>query len=463
MSSLLGFSVQNFKSFKEAQKISFFASGSEYNYSHILPIEKYRILRSALLYGGNASGKTNLIKAVDFSHRIVLYGLDAVNLFNSHFRIAADCYQRPGVFEYRILVGKTEYSYGLVISYVQEIIVSEWLVRLGKKEKYIYNRMFTNGKSIIETEVSNELKNANDRKRFNIYLNDFGDNVSAAFQRKTILGDLAVRSESGQGVFREIYDIYDFFKNILIIYPNTKYGGISSIASNNVLNKEFSTLLNMFDTGIKNLECKKQAVDFDEMFVGVPKEELDRFKFTISKELENRSYALRPFRGQLLSFRKSNNGVLLTDKLMLDHGNPEDMFELNDESDGTKRLFDLIPLLTFRNNAAIFIDEIERSLHPVLIRTFLSLFFRRMAQTKSYTQLLATTHEISLFDTDLVRQDELWLVKRNEDQSTCIYSLNKYDISVSDDIKKGYLLGKYGAIPDIAPVNSLLGDAFNGK
>ena len=461
MSVLLGFSVSNFKSFRETQKISFCASDSRLNHDHILPLKNCRVLRSALLYGGNASGKTNLIKAVDFSQKVILYGLYAVNLIGAHFRIDSDCYQQPGVFEYRIMVGKIEYSYGLVISYTKGKIVSEWLVRLGNEEKYIFNRTNSDKGSMVETEVNDEINNENDKNRFTIYLNDFSKNISPELQKKTILSDLAIRGEAVQGIFREIVEIYDFFKNILIIYPNTKYAALNSIASDKTLNVTFSKLLNEFDTGIVRLECKRQLVDFDEVFVGLPKEVLDKFKIDISKNLDGKRSTLRPFNGRLLSFSRSASGELVTERLVLNHGNPDDMFDLKDESDGTIRLFDLLPLLTFKNTATILIDEIERSLHPLLVKTFLSLFYKLMAQSKSYSQLLATTHEISLLDTDLIRQDELWFVKRKDDHSSSVYSLNKYSIVNSDDIKKAYMLGKFGAIPDIAPVSSLLEDAFH--
>lgn len=461
MSVLLGFSVSNFKSFRETQKISFCASDSRLNHDHILPLKNCRVLRSALLYGGNASGKTNLIKAVDFSQKVILYGLYAVNLIGAHFRIDSDYYQQPGVFEYRIMVGKIEYSYGLVISYTKGKIVSEWLVRLGNEEKYIFNRTNSDKGSMVETEVNDEINNENDKNRFTIYLNDFSKNISPELQKKTILSDLAIRGEAVQGIFREIVEIYDFFKNILIIYPNTKYAALNSIASDKTLNVTFSKLLNEFDTGIVRLECKRQPVDFDEVFVGLPKEVLDKFKIDISKDLDGKRSTLRPFNGRLLSFSRSASGELVTERLVLNHGNPDDMFDLKDESDGTIRLFDLLPLLTFKNTATILIDEIERSLHPLLVKTFLSLFYKLMAQSKSYSQLLATTHEISLLDTDLIRQDELWFVKRKDDHSSSVYSLNKYSIVNSDDIKKAYMLGKFGAIPDIAPVSSLLEDAFH--
>ena len=123
---------------------------------HIILNGNKKILKSALIYGANASGKSNLIKAVHFSRKIILNGLEKVDLRKQHFRIRNETYCRPGVFEYRILTNGKEYSYGLAVSYEREEIISEWLVRMegSGKEIYLYNReVEEDGKSHVSTEV----------------------------------------------------------------------------------------------------------------------------------------------------------------------------------------------------------------------------------------------------------------------------------------------------------------------
>ena len=132
--------------------------------------------------------------------------------------------------------------------------------------------------------------------------------------------------------------------------------------------------------------------------------------------------------------------------MLLNHGNVEDLFEYADESDGTKRLFDLIPLFyENRKSNVILIDEIDRSLHTNLTRRFVELFYALSQEKES--QLIATTHDAYLLDLELLRQDEIWFVERQEDHSSKIFSLNLFKERFDKKIDKEYLLGRYGAIP----------------
>ena len=123
----------------------------------------------------------------------------------------------------------------------------------------------------------------------------------------------------------------------------------------------------------------------------------------------------------------------------------DDIFELKDESDGTKRLFDLIPLIEhFSEDFTILIDEFDRSLHPKLARKFLELFYK-IENSKS--QLIVTTHESSLLDLDLVRRDEIWFTEKNKNGASKLFTLNQFKVRYDSKVEKAYLLGRYGAIP----------------
>ena len=140
--------------------------------------------------------------------------------------------------------------------------------------------------------------------------------------------------------------------------------------------------------------------------------------------------------------------------MLLNHGNANDLFEYSDESDGTQRLFDLIPIfLAQKNNRVILIDEIDRSLHTNLTRKFIELFF--VVSRDRSSQLIATTHDSNLLDLDLLRQDEIWFVKREKDHSSIIYSLNRYKERFDKKIEKEYLLGRYDAIPKLDDLDAI--------
>lgn len=443
---LVGFSVSNYKSFKDEQRISFEASKIIRHKAHVAVKRNKRILKSGLIFGANAGGKSNLVKAIQFSREIVLNGLDKVNLSKSHFRIETDMYKQPGIFEYRIIVGDLEYSYGIAISYLDKIIEGEWLLRIENsgKETYLFNReVKDNNISHAESEV--EYSSIDEKYKMEFYLEGFSENMSEAYKRKTILSDIALRTNEKIGIFAEIKNVYEWFENIIILFPNSKYGRLNEVAVDKDKKNFFSSVMSYFDTGIETVEGESQRMDFDKILDSVSRDAAEKIKIDISNAANEHPIMFK-VNEQVFELRKDENGNIVYNKLMLNHGNLEDMFEYNDESDGTKRLFDLIPLLYLnRKVSVILIDEIDRSLHTNLTRKFLELFYAVAEDTDC--QLIATTHDSNLLDLELLRQDEIWFVERQYDHSSKVFSLNRFKERFDKKIDKEYLLGRYGAIP----------------
>ncbi len=443
---LIGFSVSNYKSFMDTQKISFMSSKITRHKEHMVFKANKRILKSSLIFGANAGGKSNLVKAIFFSKEIILNGLDKVNLSKCHFRIENEMYRVPGVFEYRIAIGNTEYSYGIVISYFQRVILAEWLVRIESngKETFLFNREVNeNDESYAISE--GDFQNTNEKNKMKFFLEGFGKDITDEYKRKSILSDIALRVSVKTGVFSEIKDVYEWFKNIIIVFPDSKYNGLNELASDIYKREFYSRLMNYFDTGIESVEGQSQEVDFDKILDMIPRSEAEKIKIDISNATKEHPVMYK-INQQVFVLRKDENGNIVYNKLMLNHGNLDDLFEYADESDGTKRLFDLIPLFYEKDKAnVIFIDEIDRSLHTNLTRRFLELFYS-LSQGKE-SQLIATTHDAYLLDLELLRQDEIWFVERQENHKSKIFSLNLFKERFDKKIDKEYLLGRYGAIP----------------
>ena len=443
---LVGFSVSNYKSFKEGQKISFEASKITRHKSHVAINRKKRILKSGLIFGANAGGKSNLVKAIQFSREIILNGLDKVNLSKSHFRIDPDMYKQPGIFEYRIVVGESEYSYGIAISYFDKTILSEWLIRIDSlgKEIYLFNReVDENNISHAESEI--EYSSMDEKNKMNFYLEGFSENMSEAYKRKSILSDIALRANEKTGIFAEIRKVYEWFENIIILFPNSKYNGLNEVAADRSKKLFFSSIMGYFDTGIESVEGESQQMDFDKVLNSIPREDAEKIKIDLSNAANEHPIMFK-IDEQVFELRKDENGNIVYNKLLLNHGNAEDMFDYNDESDGTKRLFDLIPLFyENRKVSLILIDEIDRSLHTNLTRKFLELFYEVVEEREC--QIIATTHDSNLLDLELLRQDEIWFVERQEDHSSKVFSLNRFKERFDKKIDKEYLIGRYGAIP----------------
>lgn len=193
------------------------------------------------------------------------------------------------------------------------------------------------------------------------------------------------------------------------------------------------------------MESKLEQMEFDRIFESIPREVAEKLKARITNDIGDAPVMFN-INNQIYSLNKDEEGDIITTKMMQNHGNIQELFEYLDESDGTQRLFDLIPLFYEHNgNRVIFIDEIDRSLHTNLTRKFLELFYKL---TEGDTcQIIATTHDSNLLDLDLIRQDEIWFVKRKGDHSSNLYSLNRYKECYDKKIDKEYLLGRYDAIP----------------
>ena len=443
---LVGFAVSNYKSFKDEQRISFEASKITRHKAHVAIKRNKRILKSGLIFGANAGGKSNLVKAIRFSREIVLRGLDKVNLSKSHFRIEGDMYKQPGIFEYRIIVGDFEYSYGIAISYLDKTILSEWLIRIENsgKEIYLFNREVDDN-NVSHAESEAEYTSTEEKFKMDFYLEGFSENMSEAYKRKTILSDIALRANEKTGIFAEIRKVYEWFEDIIILFPSSKYNGLNEVAADKDKKMFFSSIMSYFDTGIESVEGESQQMDFDKILDNIPRDESEKIKIDIYNAAKEHPIIFK-LDEQVFELRKDENGNIVYNKLMLNHGNANDMFDYNDESDGTKRLFDLIPLFyENRRVSMILIDEIDRSLHTNLTRKFLELFYEVVEDRDC--QLIATTHDSNLLDLELLRQDEIWFVERQDDHSSKVFSLNKFKERFDKKIDKEYLIGRYGAIP----------------
>ena len=442
---LVGYSVRNYKSFKNQQAISFLAGKSKFHKNQIISKGNRSLLKCGLIFGANAGGKSNFIHSIEFSRAIILKGIDSVNLNKCHFRIDNEMFRQPAVFEYRIISDEKEYSYGIVISYNEKIILGEWLSRVNPdhSEVCIFNReVDDDGVSHSTSDILDKLEDGT-KLKMQFFLDGFSENISEEFKKKTILSDIAQRVNEQEVHFSEIKKIYKWFEEIIIISPTVKFSGLNTLASDEKSKRFFSLLMEYFDTGIVNLD--EGEIDFDDIFKKLPKEVIESIKVDISNAVSSNPVTFR-INDNFYDLFKDEDGNIFSKKLLLDHGNPKDMFDYNDESDGTQRLFDLVPLLNVTDSdSPIIIDEIDRSLHSNLTRKFIEIFL----SIRDSMQLIATTHDTNLLDLDLIRRDEIWFVERNLDNTSNIYSLNSFKsiLDSNERINNDYLIGRYGAIP----------------
>jgi uncharacterized protein len=240
-------------------------------------------------------------------------------------------------------------------------------------------------------------------------------------------------------------------------YQGLQINGLDLVGQQAEIQNQFETLLNLFNTGLNGVTTER--IDWEET---LPEYE-QKVIAEIANNLTPNTFFIQYFdvgnhlkRFTIVKTPSSEVHVFrLLTKHKVKNSNQDIEFELVDESDGTKRLLDLLPFLQeiSINPSTIVIDELDRSLHPELSRKFIELFFELSKNTES--QMIVTTHESSLLDLNFLRRDEIWFTEKNADGETRVYSLEEYKPRFDNEIRKAYLMGRFGATPNSAPVRHL--------
>ena len=441
---LINFAVKNFRSFKESTSLSMVAGGFKRFPSHTAEVAGLNVLKSAFVFGANASGKSNLINAVAFLQAIVEGGVSRVSLDKNYFRITRKI-DDIGVFQIDYSECGEIYSYGLAVSYSRAEIVGEWLALRGEgnKEIAVFTRETSDdGKIVIKTDMQLQGK---DELRFEVYCDDF---ANGGMQKMTFLADIARRAgeEVNDGMFFHIKQAREWFYRLIVIFPSSSYGGMIRYIKDTDMRISLSELLHHFDTGIERLV--PIDIEADKVLSTLNPQEREKTKASLIRRLTDG----RHIGGMKYDFNDSTylvnykNGELTMKKLMANHGNRDELFEREDESDGTQRLYDLLPLnRIFADDCVVLIDELDRSLHTQATLEFIKLFGK--ASAGHLSQLIATTHDHDVMSMERLRQDEIWFVERNDDHSSHVYSLSQFKARFDKDVEKDYMLGKYGAVP----------------
>lgn len=441
---LIRFSVENFMSYKNTQVFSMVAGKQTKHRDHVVDIKGRRVLKGSYFFGANASGKSNLVEAISFARNIVFDGAKKNSLANKHFRIDKNYVEKPGVFQFDIYINGHFYSYGFAISYKSAIIIEEWLYLCDSTEQKIFERVVEDNLTIINTDV--KFSDETQKQTFNVFASNVPDD-------KLLLSEISERKLIENEDFAAYKDVRKWFKSLMIITPDSRYADKNRMLSDSESEYNLAKLLKEFDTGIESISLGEERME--DILDFLPEKIKKELMVEIEQDLnEDNSESEKPQEivvnivGRSLHFRKENNQIFAS-QLRMDHGNKGDLFELSDESDGTQRLFDLIPI--FRAGKAqriIIVDELDRSFHTKLIIRFIQRFYASTLGVES--QLIATVHDSNIMDLDILRQDEIWFVERKADHSSEIYSLNKFKARFDKKVAKEYLLGRYGAIPCFA-------------
>lgn len=444
---LIRFTVENFLSFNERTDFNMIASDESRHSHHVVKGKsenEISLLRSSLLYGANASGKSNLIKAMAFARAFVVEGVGKRKAVKTEpFRLDKSNFKKPSRFEFEFRYKGKQYAYGY--SADSSKVHEEWLFEFGYE---------------IETPI---FEREDNHIEFN-FDHDAFSNISEdekqrlKYEAKSTRDNLLFLTNCKDRNIRYLESVYEWFDDMLnIIFPRTEILSLPFfMKSNEDIENFFKGILKWFDFRIKNLRIEE--IDFED-FDGIPKQLKENIKEDFSGDQEKKGLGIVSDRHIKYVFKKDEEGILKVLRLTTirdGKDGQEVLFEISEESDGTRRVIDLLPMLiALRKESVFIVDEIENSLHPLLVRGLFDLVLNNEMFGNSQGQLIASTHEVHLLDIKhLFRKDEIWFIEKDGYGQSHAYSLA--DTNVEDlDLVKGYLSGRFGAIPFIRNATEL--------
>ena len=433
--------IENLYSFKDETAISFVAGKKSTTHAKQVSRAEKRddipALKAGIIYGANASGKSNIIKAVNVLQKIALGSVP--KLLVEPFKLTRPN-NKPSKVEMEFKVGKKFFAYGVEFSI--KGIAEEWLYETNaRSDKLIFTR-----KTIVDGNVFNF---------GNIDGNDETSQLLKFISQSTPINDSFLSEyvkRNGKGL-PDVSNVHRWMKDHLkIIFPNTRYIGLLYNAGRSDEQKQATlSLLEYFNTGI--VDIRQTKINKDDL--ELPNDLIDEILCQAKPGSITKVAAKRAPVTYL--FETNDDGLTSIYKQKAIHRSEEAdeiPFEMNEESDGTIRLLDFIPMLIdLRLNESVYlIDEIDRSMHPMLSQKLLEYYFDHLTDDHD-TQLIFTTHESNLLNLDLIRADEVWFVEKGQDGASHLTSLAEY--KPREDIRKGYLQGRYGAIPFFATTTNL--------
>ena len=411
---LIEFRVKNFRSLRGEQALSLVASKDKTllasNTQETGIKAAPTLLRSAVVYGANASGKSNLIKALQYMRGVVTESATVIQPGQTFsvqpFRLDAGSADKPTEFEITFIVDRVRYQYGFAMT-SQRIVSEHLLVYKAFKPQRWFERHF-------DTETGKEVF------EFGSGLKGPKNVWEGATRANSLFLSMAVQLNS-----ELLRPVFDWFANRLVIFNEAS--PLAPQLSMQMLKldgkrKEICDFLKAADISITDIDLVTRKI------VG----------HGIKIDLATGNREAGPVENEV-------------NELKFHHvtENGKAVFDLNDESSGTRNLLFLTgPVLDILNKGlTLVIDELDTSLHTLLVRELVRLFHRPEVNTGG-AQLIFTTHDTSLLDAyGLFRRDQVWFVEKKKDQSSGLYSLVEFSPRKNEALERGYLQGRYGSVP----------------
>lgn len=416
---LIEFSVGNYRSFKDVVTLSMVAAdeaadNDELDKNNVFKVnQNFSLLKSAAIYGANASGKSNLILALYFMQSFVINSsklqiTDKIDL--EKFRLSSETEDKPSFFKIVFYLDNKTYEYSFEVT--QERVISEGLSCTPKtrktnifsreKDKIKYSKSLMKGKDVKDLTKKNTL--------FLSIAAQFNDPLAG----KILLWFSRLKIISGSQL------------------ENLRQLSIDYLSREQNLKNEIVFLIKKLDLSIKDMSIEVGRKPLDNFHKDIPD--------TVYNSIEtyHEKYDLE---GKVIGLES---------------------FQLNKhESRGTQKLFALLaPILSvLKASEVLIIDELDSLLHPLMAIAIIGLFNSQQTNPKN-AQLIFATHDVNLLSNQLFRRDQIWLTEKNRQEATDLYSLVEFDIDNNASFEQDYIQGRYGAIPFIGDLSKVIGDYY---
>ena len=422
---LIEFTVANFRSIKSAQTFSLVkGKGAELEAENSFEPETPGVptlLRSAAIYGANAAGKSNFIKALRAMSKVVVESAAKLQpgeeLPVTPFRLDSESEGLPTDFEVSFIAAGVRYQYGF--SATRERVLEEWLLAYpkGRPQRW-FGRTWDNDEQTYAWELGPELKG---QKQL----------WQESTRSNALFLSTAVQLNSEQ-----LAPVYEWFNRIL---RTAQVGGWSigfsaSLCEETGSRARVIEFLKAADLGIDNVQVHKRKFDVGSL----PEDMPEAIKQHLAKELEGEELH------DVRTLHRTPDGRTIP-------------FKLEDESDGTQKLFAFAgPWLdTLKNGYVLFIDELHDNLHPKLVRFLVELFHSPETNPKN-AQLVFTTHETSILSQEVFRRDQIWFCEKNDMLATELIPLSDFSPRKGrENLEMSYLAGRYGALPFVRKLKTV--------
>lgn len=427
---LIEFKFGNFRSFRDEAVLSMEAIGLSTFRNSLITYKTTKLLPSVVIYGKNGGGKSNVIRAfwlaVQFIRNAQRTQHEKASIPVKPFLLNDTSVNEPTFFEFTYVLDEVKYTYGFAAT--KNCVVREYLYHAPKGQKsMVFER---------EYQTFTFRENAEKRKRQliseTVAPNQLYFAIACTMNEKACIAAMKW--------FRE----YLFFSRD---YTDIPHQLLEYSEDTNMLNA-ISNYAKMADLGIKDMKFEIKSTELDESLT-FPEEMPEGIKAALTTFMQALSDAPNSSETKLMmgevdatSFHKG-----------VDSDGTEKLYplKLSDESDGTRKLMAIAPGVerVLACGGVLLVDELEKEMHPMLFELIVSKFQSKTSNPNN-AQLIFTTHNTELLNMELIRKDQIYFAdKSRKDGSSSLYSISEFATPTTENVRKGYLMGKYGATPDI--------------